>query len=329
MHKELFLLKLEAALLPLSEKERMEIVEEYDAHFEFSKQQGRSEEEIAKELGVPEELAAEIIQDQRERKPETLTDIPPFQVEAPVEHGTAPSFQKEDKESSLPPRKSAPIPISEYMRVPSREPRQEPKDETIAEPEDLPSSPPSDEPLPEAMYGEAFRQGRMDAPTSFYGSSGQHPSANGSPREHPSAYGMPGKHPSPYGAQDPNASAYGFQGQDPAAQQQKPIKKKRSAGGAIGVFFVSLVMVPLLIAFWGVFLSLGAVALILILSPALLVTKLYMGGTFHGIDLSAVLIMFGVGIFLIQLVWPLIKGYSKLSGGYMRWVFNIRKERAA
>ena len=61
MNKEQFMMKLRFELLPLPEKERYEILEEYDAHFEFGKQQGRTEEEIAKELGVPEELAAELL----------------------------------------------------------------------------------------------------------------------------------------------------------------------------------------------------------------------------------------------------------------------------
>ncbi|MGG0813855.1 DUF1700 domain-containing protein [Paenibacillus alvei] len=61
MHKQLFMLQLKMGLLSLPEAERNEILAEYDAHFEFSKQQGRTEEEIARELGDPEELAAELL----------------------------------------------------------------------------------------------------------------------------------------------------------------------------------------------------------------------------------------------------------------------------
>ena len=76
MHKQLFMLQLKMGLLSLPEAERNEILAEYDAHFEFSKQQGRTEEEIARELGDPEELAAELLLGERgdkgvEREPVT------------------------------------------------------------------------------------------------------------------------------------------------------------------------------------------------------------------------------------------------------------------
>ncbi|WP_072730336.1 DUF1700 domain-containing protein [Paenibacillus sp. NAIST15-1] len=76
MHKQLFMLQLKMGLLSLPESERNEILAEYDAHFEFSKQQGRTEEEIARELGDPEELAAELLLGERgdkevEREPVT------------------------------------------------------------------------------------------------------------------------------------------------------------------------------------------------------------------------------------------------------------------
>lgn len=307
MHKELFLLKLEAALLPLPEKERMEIVEEYDAHFEFSKQEGRTEEEIAKELGVPEELAADILNDQRERKPETLSEIPVLETE-PKADPYPPMMEKPispagDDRSALAPRKSAPVPISEYMRVPPMDYRSDKKEE---------SSPPALDAEPNVM-GAGMQASELSAqepmtPPSFYAEQGRDLRMDAPPM-----HGFEGPH---------------NQNQAPPFAEEPP-KKKRSAGGAIGVLIVSIVVIPLLLSFWGVFISLGAAALIMILSPALLIVKLYMGGMFHGIDLSAVLIMFGLGIFLMQLVWPLMKGYSKISGGYMRWVFNIRKERAA
>lgn len=61
MHKEYFLLKLKCGLLSLPAEDRDEILAEYSAHFAFGEQQGRTEEEIARELGDPEELAVELL----------------------------------------------------------------------------------------------------------------------------------------------------------------------------------------------------------------------------------------------------------------------------
>ncbi|MGG3839082.1 DUF1700 domain-containing protein [Paenibacillus thiaminolyticus] len=61
MHKEYFLLKLKYGLMSLPPGERDEILAEYSAHFAFGEQQGRTEEEIARELGDPEELAVELL----------------------------------------------------------------------------------------------------------------------------------------------------------------------------------------------------------------------------------------------------------------------------
>lgn len=87
MHKQLFMLQLKMGLLSLPEAERNEILAEYDAHFEFSKQQGRTEEEIARELGDPEELAAELLLGERgdkdvEREPVTEPFISSHQGKA-------------------------------------------------------------------------------------------------------------------------------------------------------------------------------------------------------------------------------------------------------
>ncbi|BFH10652.1 DUF1700 domain-containing protein [Paenibacillus melissococcoides] len=61
MHKEYFLLKLKYGLMSLPAEDRDEILAEYSAHFAFGEQQGRTEEEIARELGDPEELAVELL----------------------------------------------------------------------------------------------------------------------------------------------------------------------------------------------------------------------------------------------------------------------------
>lgn len=61
VHKEYFLLKLKYGLMSLPAEDRDEILAEYSAHFAFGEQQGRTEEEIARELGDPEELAVELL----------------------------------------------------------------------------------------------------------------------------------------------------------------------------------------------------------------------------------------------------------------------------
>ncbi|WP_028547111.1 DUF1700 domain-containing protein [Paenibacillus taiwanensis] len=84
MHKEYFMLKLKLGLISMPEKDRNEILEEYDAHFEFGKQQGRTEEEIAKELGDPEELAVELMgePDARPDNQQPNKQFPPFYGES-------------------------------------------------------------------------------------------------------------------------------------------------------------------------------------------------------------------------------------------------------
>ncbi|WP_193726900.1 HAAS signaling domain-containing protein [Paenibacillus guangzhouensis] len=55
------LLERHIVLMPV--QERSELLQEYAAHFEFGRQNGKSEEEIAQELGHPVELAYEILGD--------------------------------------------------------------------------------------------------------------------------------------------------------------------------------------------------------------------------------------------------------------------------
>lgn len=61
MNKEQFLNTLFSQLQVLPTKERSELMEDYVSHFEFGLKEGKSEEELAQELGSPEEIAIEAI----------------------------------------------------------------------------------------------------------------------------------------------------------------------------------------------------------------------------------------------------------------------------
>ncbi|MGG6314189.1 HAAS signaling domain-containing protein [Paenibacillus macerans] len=61
MNKSEFLALLRAHLSALPPEEQNELLEDYEAHFAFGQQSGRSEEEIVMELGDPAELAKEAL----------------------------------------------------------------------------------------------------------------------------------------------------------------------------------------------------------------------------------------------------------------------------
>lgn len=236
--------KLQFELLALPERERMEILEEYDAHFEFGKQQGRTEEEIARELGVPEELAMELLGNGNGERYDQRYDQPQQ------------AFTSYTQQASQP----------EYTQQP---------------------------------HYTAFNQQQTFATDS----------------------GMQGPPPG-YGGAAPN----GYQGNAQWQPPYEPQPYRRSVGSVlfvlIGIFFASLFVVPLLIAGWGVCISLVAVAVTLLLLPAIYVFKLVLGGPFFGGELSMVIVVFGLGIFFIQLVWWIMKMYGKMNLGYGRWIIN-------
>ncbi|WP_235439862.1 DUF1700 domain-containing protein [Paenibacillus sp. DMB20] len=71
MNKKQFLSILETRLAPLHPEERRELIGDVEAHFDFGLQNGRSEEEIARELGDPFEVAREALGDR-------FTDMPVY-----------------------------------------------------------------------------------------------------------------------------------------------------------------------------------------------------------------------------------------------------------
>ncbi|MCM3785555.1 DUF1700 domain-containing protein [Neobacillus mesonae] len=63
MNRRMFMTALERELRPLEESERMELLSDYDQHFVMGLSEGKTEEEIARELGNPRELAQEALGD--------------------------------------------------------------------------------------------------------------------------------------------------------------------------------------------------------------------------------------------------------------------------
>ncbi|MEK4924412.1 DUF1700 domain-containing protein [Cytobacillus sp. FSL R5-0569] len=60
MNKREFLITLEAELKDIDKQERIELLQDYEAHFEFGLEEGKKEEEIAKDLGSPRGIAKEV-----------------------------------------------------------------------------------------------------------------------------------------------------------------------------------------------------------------------------------------------------------------------------
>lgn len=63
MNKEQFLMQLQGHLSVLPPEEYHELMEDYEAHFAFGLQSGKTEQEIARELGDPYELAQEALRE--------------------------------------------------------------------------------------------------------------------------------------------------------------------------------------------------------------------------------------------------------------------------
>lgn len=61
MNKEQFLDNLERALGKLSQGEREEIIRDFQEHFLIGVEEGKTEEEIAKSLGSPQQIAKELL----------------------------------------------------------------------------------------------------------------------------------------------------------------------------------------------------------------------------------------------------------------------------
>ncbi|WP_440113919.1 HAAS signaling domain-containing protein [Paenibacillus sp. QZ-Y1] len=63
MNRHQFMQAMEIHLRPMDPQERAELLADYDQHFELGLKEGRPEEEIARELGQPSEIAREALGD--------------------------------------------------------------------------------------------------------------------------------------------------------------------------------------------------------------------------------------------------------------------------
>ena len=61
MNKEHFMIELKLSLRDLDESERQDVMRDYLEHFENGLAEGKTEEQIAKELGSPSQIAKEIL----------------------------------------------------------------------------------------------------------------------------------------------------------------------------------------------------------------------------------------------------------------------------
>lgn len=61
MHKEQFLRELSGHLRKLPEEERKDILYDYEEHFQFGLEEGKTEGEIVKGLGSPKAIAKEML----------------------------------------------------------------------------------------------------------------------------------------------------------------------------------------------------------------------------------------------------------------------------
>ncbi|MGG4393630.1 DUF1700 domain-containing protein [Paenibacillus thiaminolyticus] len=249
MHKEYFLLKLKYGLMSLPAEDRDEILAEYSAHFAFGEQQGRTEEEIARELGDPEELAVELLgaRDEGDSGGNEGWAEQPAGFYRPDMHrgpgmqgaGYGPHGGQHDVPHGVPDGTSHGTPHGTTYGTPHGTPHGTP-------------------PMPPPMYDMPYRDG----------------------------YGPP----------------------------------PRSAISIIGAIFSCFFAVPLLIAGWGLCVSLAGVASVLLIAPLLYLLKLAFGGAFYGAEVSVMLIMFGIGIFMIRGIGLVFRAYGRLNRIYFQWV---------
>lgn len=61
MNKNEFLLELERSLAKLPDDERADVLRDFEEHFTFGIEEGKSEEEISRSLGTPQQIAKELL----------------------------------------------------------------------------------------------------------------------------------------------------------------------------------------------------------------------------------------------------------------------------
>ncbi|WP_019635503.1 DUF1700 domain-containing protein [Paenibacillus fonticola] len=114
------------------------------------------------------------------------------------------------------------------------------------------------------------------------------------------------------------------QGQTSTAPPETSDIPYRKAASAIyaGLFFLNLVMLPLLAVIWAFGLALVLAAVSGMISPVFLVLEYVFNGPFLPAKAFAALTMVGIGIFLAMGSRRAFSGIIKLSASY--WAWNVR-----
>ncbi|MFC5701517.1 DUF1700 domain-containing protein [Cohnella faecalis] len=102
----------------------------------------------------------------------------------------------------------------------------------------------------------------------------------------------------------------------------------RMTGVSIMLFFVHLVMLPLAVAFWSLFVAYCAVTLAFILSPVAFLLDLLLYGDYYQTKLFVSIGVMGVGMLLATFLPAAFRKWSKVSIGYGKWVARTWRGRA-
>lgn len=102
----------------------------------------------------------------------------------------------------------------------------------------------------------------------------------------------------------------------------------RLIGVSIMLFFVHLVMLPLAIAFWSLFVAYCAVTLAFILSPAAFLLDLLIYGDFYQTKLFVSIGTLGIGILLAALLPAAFRKWYTVSISYGKWVARTWRGRS-
>ncbi|WP_223066053.1 DUF1700 domain-containing protein [Paenibacillus caui] len=128
-----------------------------------------------------------------------------------------------------------------------------------------------------------------------------------------------------YGQEQKQAQGYAGQtGQGP----ETPLRRRIawvSAALHTGLFFLNLVMIPLLIAFWSAGVGIAAGAASGILSPVLLLLDYLKDPVFYPAKAFASVALVGIGILLLLSSRYIFKGLLKLTLNYRGWNVRLMK----
>jgi uncharacterized membrane protein len=114
--------------------------------------------------------------------------------------------------------------------------------------------------------------------------------------------------------------------QDPYVNTKKTVSAPRNIFIYIGLFFLNIVIVPLLIGLWSGWIGLCAGTLGALLSPLLLIPEYIINHTFSVAKLFASIVGIGLGLWLLIAVMFTFKGLLNMSKSYLKWNMNISRE---